>query len=108
MNITLNDSEIKEALTQYVGNQGIDLRHKEVDISFTAGRGPNGYSASIEIVPVPNGSSTATASTGAAHSLSAAEVEDAVAIGTNTPESDLDIGGEEVSDSESLFDVNGS
>lgn len=49
MKVTLNDREIKEALSQYVGELGIDLNGKAVEVDLSAGRGPNGYSATIEI-----------------------------------------------------------
>lgn len=49
MDITLNHEEISEAITDYVGNQGINLDGKETEVDFTAGRGGNGYSATISI-----------------------------------------------------------
>jgi hypothetical protein len=51
MNITLNDSEIETALIEFVGRQGISLANKKIAVDFTAGRGANGNSATIEILP---------------------------------------------------------
>ncbi len=54
MDITLNHEEISVAITNYVGNQGINLENKETKVDLTAGRGGNGYSATIAITdPVP-------------------------------------------------------
>lgn len=54
MDLTINDSEITEAIADYVKKQGIDLANKDLSISFTAGRGSNAKnSATIEITPVP-------------------------------------------------------
>lgn len=49
MIVTLNDTEIKEALVGYTANQGIDLDNKNAEVSLIAGRGPNGMSAEIKI-----------------------------------------------------------
>jgi len=54
MNITLNDDEIKDGLVAYIATQGIDLNQKHIEVSLTAGRGPNGYSADVMIVPNAN------------------------------------------------------
>ena len=49
MQITLNQSEIENAIITFVGSQGIAITGKNVDVTLTAGRGPNGMSASIDI-----------------------------------------------------------
>ena len=61
MQLTINDEEIKEAITEYVKNQGISTVDKEVSIELTAGRNGNGHKATITIVNVqdtPSGAST--------------------------------------------------
>lgn len=52
MIIKLEEVEIHEALKEYVSNQGLDIRGKEVKITLTAGRKANGYSAEVDIVSV--------------------------------------------------------
>ena len=49
MQINLKQSEIVEALKQYVSRQGINLAGKDVAIAFTAGRKESGISAEISI-----------------------------------------------------------
>ena len=49
MQIQLRQIEIVEALKQYIARQGINLKGKTVDISFTAGRKDAGLSADISI-----------------------------------------------------------
>lgn len=49
MRITLNENEIKEALVRYVAGQGVDISGRNVEVSMTAGRGANGYTADIDI-----------------------------------------------------------
>lgn len=49
MQIQLKQSEITDALKQYISLKGIDLADKVVDISFTAGRKEGGLSAEITI-----------------------------------------------------------
>lgn len=49
MQINLKQSEIAEALRQYVTQQGINLTGKSVDIAFTAGRKEGGLTAEINI-----------------------------------------------------------
>jgi hypothetical protein len=60
MQIILNDSEIKKALVAYVSTQGISIANADVDVTLTAGRGPNGMSATIDISPSETGSNVAT------------------------------------------------
>lgn len=49
MQINLKQTEITEALQQYIAQKGIDLRGKTVDIAFTAGRKEGGLTAEINI-----------------------------------------------------------
>ena len=49
MQITLNQEEIEKAIITFVGNQGISITGKHVDVTLIAGRAPNGMSASINI-----------------------------------------------------------
>lgn len=51
MQITINQDEIVEAIENYIGNQGIGMAGKRLDVSMVAGRGGNGFSANIEILP---------------------------------------------------------
>lgn len=53
MKIELQNDEIEEALVAYVAGQGIDIADKEISVDMTAGRGPNGYTASITLIRVP-------------------------------------------------------
>lgn len=54
MDITLNQDEIEKAVREFIGNQGISISNKLVEISLTAGRGPNGHSASVTILSDPD------------------------------------------------------
>lgn len=49
MQIQLKQPEIVEALKQYIAKQGLSLTGKTTEVSFTAGRGDTGVSASIVI-----------------------------------------------------------
>lgn len=51
MKITLLETEIKQALTDYISASGFDVQGKTVNIKLIAGRGPKGHSANLEIVP---------------------------------------------------------
>ena len=51
MKINLVQSEIQEALTEFVSNQGFDVSGKDVIVTMIAGRGKKGHSANIEILP---------------------------------------------------------
>lgn len=62
MKIILDETELKSALVSWVKSQGVDTVGKDIDVSFKAGRGVNGYEAEIEInsstkvAEVPTGS----------------------------------------------------
>lgn len=49
MQITLNHDEIVNAIEQYVSNQGITVDGKKTEVNMIAGRGSNGFSATIAI-----------------------------------------------------------
>lgn len=49
MKITLTQPEIEQAVRQYVGGMVSLRENTQMQIDFTAGRGDNGLSASIEI-----------------------------------------------------------
>lgn len=49
MQVQLKHAEISEAIRQYLTNQGISLKNKDVNIHFTAGRKENGLSADVSI-----------------------------------------------------------
>jgi hypothetical protein len=51
MQINLVQSEIQEALTEFISNQGFDVSGKDVVVTMIAGRGEKGHSANIEILP---------------------------------------------------------
>jgi len=51
MNITLNDTELRDAVTEYVVNKGFSIPQGQVpSIDFKVGRAGNGTSAAIEFV----------------------------------------------------------
>ena len=50
MNITLNNTEIEEALVEHIATKGLSVTGKHIEVHLTAGRGPNGHSATIEIL----------------------------------------------------------
>lgn len=49
MQVNLNQAEIESAIKLYIGEQGIDLYGKAIEISFTAGRGSNRLTAEVDI-----------------------------------------------------------
>jgi len=49
MQVTLNQAEIERAIIAFVGNQGISITGKNVEVTLVAGRGPQGMTASIDI-----------------------------------------------------------
>lgn len=51
MQITLNQEEIHAAVEQYVRGQINISANQSLSIDFTAGRGPNGISATLDIRP---------------------------------------------------------
>ena len=60
MQITLNQDEIETALRRYVNDQ-VNIREgHEITIDLKAGRGENGFSATIDIVPAGSGTPVKT------------------------------------------------
>jgi len=57
MQIIINEDEILEAIKGYISNQGIITAGREITVELTAGRGPNGSRATVEITK-PDGSPT--------------------------------------------------
>lgn len=53
MQIILRQSNVEEALRDYVAKQGICILNKKVDISFTAGRRGSGLTAEVIIDDAP-------------------------------------------------------
>ena len=52
MEISLKHDEMIQAVKDYVEATGIPLANKEVVVDLKAGRGENGHSAHIQILPV--------------------------------------------------------
>ena len=54
MEIIMKQDEIEKALKDYVGTTGlgIDLSGRDINIDLKAGRGENGHTAHIEIIPI--------------------------------------------------------
>lgn len=52
MQILLNQREIETALVEYIGSQGITISGKHIEVTLTAGRAPNGMSATVDISEV--------------------------------------------------------
>ena len=50
MKLQIDENEIKEAITDYIKNQGVSTVDKTVTIELTAGRNGNGHKAAIKIV----------------------------------------------------------
>jgi len=53
MKIILENADIEQALVDHVAAKGLDLKGKSVEVRLTAGRGPNGYTATVEIHDSP-------------------------------------------------------
>lgn len=49
MQIQLKQTEIEEALCDFIVKHGFSLKNRTVEISFTAGRGTSGMTADMEI-----------------------------------------------------------
>lgn len=60
MKITLIQNEIEDALRQYVSQQGISVSGKTIEVNITAGRGPNGVSAELDIVAAAQPATTSS------------------------------------------------
>ena len=55
MRIQLRQTEIEEALQQYIVTQGINLTGKDVKIDFTSSRGEAGLTADVDITNAADG-----------------------------------------------------
>ena len=55
MRIQLRQTEIEEALQQYIVTQGINLSGKDVKIDFTSSRGEAGLTADVDITNSADG-----------------------------------------------------
>ena len=49
MNVTLQDTEIKQAIVNYLDQQGINITGKEVSVLLFSGRKGNGFKADVQI-----------------------------------------------------------
>lgn len=58
MTITLNQAAIEAALVNYVNSMGVSTLGKTTEVSLTAGRKENGYSAEVTIISAANPSIT--------------------------------------------------
>lgn len=47
--IVLQQVAIEESLINYIENLGVNVKDKKIDVDLTAGRGANGFSASITL-----------------------------------------------------------
>ena len=61
MRIQLRQTEIEEALQQYIANQGINLAGKVVEIGFTASRSADGLTADVDITNATDSAKTTQA-----------------------------------------------
>jgi len=52
MKITLSETDLKDAIQKYISRMGVDLSDKRVEVTMTAGRGTNGHTANLEILPL--------------------------------------------------------
>lgn len=92
MQITLNQAEIESAISTYIANQIVIQDGMEVAIDLTATRGPEGFKATIDIVPVKietlnKGAKTATRTVTAkpVEKQAGKEPEPAQGVETGTP-----------------------
>lgn len=51
MIITINEDEIKAGCKRFVADQGIGVAGQIVEVHLTAGRGANGFTATVELLP---------------------------------------------------------
>ncbi len=52
MLITLNHTEITDAVTKYIGSKVVLSDDVKVEVTLTAGRGSNGYTATVDIIDI--------------------------------------------------------
>ena len=49
MQITLTETDLDSAIQTYIEKLGMNLDDKTISVNYTAGRGPNGNTATIDI-----------------------------------------------------------
>lgn len=76
MTITLNQAAIETALVDYIAKMGINTQGKTTEVSLTAGRKENGYSADVTIIT----GLEATSSAPVIRSVQSTKVEEPVAV----------------------------
>jgi hypothetical protein len=52
MQITVDQTEIEQAIKNFIGRSGIAIENKELSVTLTAGRGPAGITASVDMTDV--------------------------------------------------------
>jgi uncharacterized protein YjlB len=52
MQITVDQTEIEQAIKNFIGHQGIAIENKELSVTLTAGRGPSGITASVDMTNI--------------------------------------------------------
>lgn len=52
MQITINEEEIKAGCKRYLADQNIGIEGQDITVTLAAGRSPNRFSATIEIVTI--------------------------------------------------------
>jgi hypothetical protein len=82
MQMTLNNEEIIEAVNDFVAKQGINITHKKTEVAMIAGRGGNGFSATVSII----NSSTTLSKAIPNNAPVVPEPEESTAIATETNE----------------------
>lgn len=106
MQITLTQAEIEQAISNFVTEQ-VNIREGHtLDIELKAGRGPEGYTATIDIVAptntvVPRRPAVKTETVAKA----APEQEDAAAPSESEPETPAEEGAQEESSEETTVEV---
>ncbi len=89
MQLILNQSDLDQAICTYVATLGMDLLNKNVVVNFTAGRGVNGNTATVEITKDIQANTT---------------TEPATEVNTETKDADGDTEIADEDDSKSLFE----
>ena len=98
MKLILNQEDLDRAVCNYVTTLGMDLTGKDVSVDFTAGRGANGNTATVEILP---GGTNETAITEGTTEPTPDEKEAAI---KEDEETESEESSEDDDDSKSLFD----
>lgn len=50
MQITLEQDDIEQAITEFLGSQGLDVSRMDINVDLIAGRGGNGHRAEVRLV----------------------------------------------------------